>query len=49
MGIPQIGWIVLVSVSLMLAANHHGKYSVWPSVIAAAIEVVLLIWGGFFS
>lgn len=51
---PQILIIVLFSISLLLAANKHGreksgKENFWTSLVAMAITVGLLIWGGFFD
>lgn len=54
MHIAKILLIGLYVVALMLAANQHGKYrtgknNFWVSLIATALEIGLLWWGGFFS
>lgn len=53
MGIPQV--IMIVMLALMLFINvtkHHkpreGEYNGWDALIAIAIQVSLLTWGGFF-
>ena len=53
MGAPQIIWIILTAIGLLLVANQHGKErgknNFWASLLAAGISIGLLIWGGFFS
>ena len=54
MGIPQILFIVLCAIVLLLAAHLHGEpkkgnYNFFKSFIAEAIPAGLLIWGGFFN
>jgi hypothetical protein len=54
MGAPQIIYIVLTALGLLLVAEKHGKVpekpeNLWTSLFATAIVVGLLIWGGFFS
>lgn len=53
MGIPQV--IMIVMLSLILFTNvmkHHepqeGEYNGWYALIAIAIQVSILTWGGFF-
>ena len=51
---PQILTIVLFAMSLGLSLARHGKpkkgkENFWAALIAAAMEIGLLIWGGFFS
>lgn len=52
--LPQILYIVLSFVGLLIAANKHGKQvtkkeSFWASLIAAFLMYALLLWGGFFD
>ena len=51
--LPQIIYLVLTAVSLLLAANQHGKprsnQNFWTSLVAFAIVLSILWWGGFFS
>lgn len=52
--IPQIIYICLFLVNLMLSSHLHGKekkgkHSVWPTIISAAIIIPLLYLGGFFD
>lgn len=54
MHIAKILVISLYIVSLMIAANQHGKdrtgkNNFWGSLIATALEIGLLWWGGFFN
>jgi len=52
MGIPQILWVALMSLSLGIVASKHGqsyKYNIWYSLICILIQVGLLYWGGFFG
>ena len=51
---PQIIWIALVSVSLALTMQDHGKpkkgrVNFWHSLIGSGIGAWLLWWGGFFG
>lgn len=53
MGIPQVIMIVMLALMLIInIANHNkpqgGKYNGWDALIAIAIQVSLLTWGGFF-
>ena len=54
MGIPQVIMIVLLALMLFInIANHNkpreGKYNGWDALIAIAIQISLLTWGGFFQ
>lgn len=53
MGVPQIIILSLLGVGLLLSAYKHGEsrgeYNIWYSLIATAIEIVILAWGGFFK
>jgi len=50
---PQIVLIALYSLSLGISMAQHGKprenYNAWTSLFAAAIEIGILWWGGFFN
>ena len=53
MGIPQIIMIVMMCLVLFVDIVEHnkpqgGKYNGWDALIAVAIQVSLLTWGGFF-
>ena len=53
MGIPQMIMIIMMCLVLFInVTNHHkpqgGKYNAWDALIAIAIQVSLLTWGGFF-
>lgn len=53
LGIPQLVYLAVVTFNLFYAAVHHGeqkdgKYSVWITMIATAIDIALMKWGGFF-
>jgi hypothetical protein len=53
MNAPQIIMIVLIAISGTVTLVNHGKprenwnFGVW--LFAAAVEIGLLIWGGFFG
>ncbi len=52
MGSPQIIYIVLTGIGLLIAANKHGEsdeYSIWVSLAGAGLGLGLLYWGGFFN
>jgi hypothetical protein len=54
MGIPQIIIIVLLGINLGAGMVQHGKpktgkNSFWVSLVACALEVSILWWGGFWS
>lgn len=51
---PQIIWVTMAAISLGIALGDHGKgrtgkHNVFITVIAIAINVSLLYWGGFFT
>lgn len=51
---PQITLIVLFSINLLLSARDHGKEkegkdNFWTTLLALAIVLSILIWGGFFK
>lgn len=50
---PQIIMIVLFAMDIGFVISQHGKPSkpinAWSSLIAAVIQIGLLIWGGFFG
>jgi hypothetical protein len=52
--LPQIIYILLFFVSLVVIGFRHGKekkgeYNMIEDLIALAIQVGLMFWGGFFS
>jgi len=53
MGIPQIIILTVAGANLLFVANKHGKdegkYNFWASLFGVVINLVLLIWGGFFK
>ena len=54
MGIPQVVYLVLIALSLGISISDHGKVRVKQencvtSIIAAAIQLAVLYWGGFFD
>ena len=53
LGAPQIILIAIDAVNLATVAVYHGEpkegnYDVFISLIALAIQLALLTWGGFF-
>lgn len=53
MGIPQVIMIVMLSLTLFIdVVKHHepreGEHNGWVTLIAIAIQVSILTWGGFF-
>ena len=51
---PQVIWLVLAAVMLVVALAVHGKpkegeHSFYRTLLLVAINVALLLWGGFFS
>jgi hypothetical protein len=49
---PQITWIVLAIIGLLLQVASHGetiKANFWVGLAARAISAGILIWGGFFG
>lgn len=54
MGIPQIIMIVILAMGLGIHITRHGEeredeYNAVYATISTAIQVGLLIWGGFFT
>jgi hypothetical protein len=54
MGIPQIALIIMYAFALGNQITLHGKpkegtNSIFPILVGVAIELSLLIWGGFFT
>lgn len=52
LGTPQIIYVSLSIIGLILTTIRHGKprsnESVWTSIVAILIIYPILIWGGFF-
>ena len=51
---PQITYLVLVFIGMLLAAHEHGKpktgnHNFWTQVTASSIGWTLLYFGGFFT
>jgi len=54
LGAPQVIWLVLLLINLMINAVNHGKPkegfdNITYSIIDACLSIGLLIWGGFFG
>lgn len=54
LGPPQIIMLILYLLGLCVGVREHGrlktgKHSAWTTVLALAINMVLLSWGGFFD
>lgn len=54
MGIPQICYIVIITLGLGISLAKHGEpkednYNFFTALIGAAIQIGLLILGGFFG
>lgn len=54
MGLPQFILCAMILAGLLIEANRHGKprdghFNFWTSLVAAALQIVLLWWGGFFG
>lgn len=54
MGAPQIILIIIYVFGLGISLAQHGEIKTkrenfWISLFAVAIQIALLIWGGFFS
>ncbi len=53
MSVPAIIVTVLQGLSILLAANQHGKeqknHNFWTSLLGALIMCYLLWWGGFYN
>ena len=53
MGVPQICYIVIITLGLGISLAKHGepkedKYNFFNALIGSAIQIGLLILGGFF-
>jgi hypothetical protein len=52
MGVPQICYIVIITLGLGISLAKHGEpqgdYNFFTTLIGAAIQIGLLILGGFF-
>lgn len=51
---PQTTMATLLLIGLLFAARDHGKPKTgkdnfWVSLFAAAVNILLLYWGGFWS
>lgn len=54
MNAPQIIWIAVISADLGIALSNHGKprdgkHNFAVTLFAVALNVTLLVWGGFFK
>ena len=54
MKIAKVILICIYGAGLLISAHEHGKYKTrkhnfWETLIATAVEVGLLWWGGFFG
>lgn len=53
MGVPQICYIVIITLGLGISLAKHGEpqgdYNFFTALVAAAIQIGLLILGGFFG
>jgi len=53
-GIPQLLYIILAVIGLLITAANHGypkkgKDDIWTATIATILVFLLLLWGGFFK
>lgn len=53
LGAPQIFLLAIYVLNIAVVAAHHGEpreenYDVFISLLALAIQLALLTWGGFF-
>ncbi len=53
MGTPQIIYIFLMILNLMISSYQHGKpkegkYNIWATIVSCVLSVWLMIAGGFF-
>ncbi|QWY14277.1 hypothetical protein [Xanthomonas phage M29] len=54
MNAPQLIYLALMFVGIGIAVSKHGqpetgKHNAWVTLIASALVINLLLWGGFFS
>jgi len=52
--VPQIIYIIMVAFYLVMSGYQHeqpkeGYHNVWDNLIALALQLGLLYWGGFFD
>ena len=52
--LPQIIFLALYAVNTGIHIGKHGetrecKYNAWGALIASAIGILILAWGGFFT
>lgn len=52
--IPQIIMIVLYAINLVTSATKHGEpkeenHNFWVTLVATALSILILKWGGFWS
>lgn len=52
--LPQIIFLALYAVNIGINIGKHGepresKYNAWGTLIASAIAILILAWGGFFT
>lgn len=52
--IPQLIMLFLMAVSIGIEMSYHGetkpkKYNVWSTLVAVALNIAILHWGGFFN
>ena len=52
MGTPQIIFIILIGLNLLITARYHGQdkgeHNLCHALINAGLTIGLLYWGGFF-
>ena len=50
---PQIIYLLLVGLAIVLTAIRHGKpqgnHDVWSTLTAILVQILLMKWGGFFG
>lgn len=53
LGIPQLIWLVLAVIGLIVEIVEHGKprepHNAYTFAISTVISFLLLYWGGFFG
>lgn len=55
MNTPQIIYLTITAVGLLIEANQHGKpkgpgnHNFWVTAVSTAICLSILYWGGFFT
>ena len=54
MGIPQIIYLTINAIGLLLIAHLHGKpktgeYNIFITLVSEGLAIALLWWGGFFG